>query len=151
MKIVYYDVKQNSDLDTNLGATYKASVGEVLAVADVITIHVPLLESTRHLIDAQALTQCKPSAYIVNTSRGPVIDEVALVEALREQRIKGAGLDVFEHEPKLTEGLTDLEHVVLTPHIASATEATRGRMSEIVARNVIAVLRGEEAPNEVTT
>jgi len=150
MDIVYYDVKQNSDLDTNLGATYKSSVGEVLAVADVITVHVPLLESTRHLIDAEALAQCKPSAYIVNTSRGPVIDEAALTEALREGRIKGAALDVFEHEPKLTEGLAELENVVLTPHIASATEETRGRMSEIVARNVIAVLRGEEAPNKVS-
>jgi len=91
----------------------------------------------------------KNSAYLVNSSRGPVIDEKALVEALKNKVIKGAALDVYEEEPKLAEGLAELENVVITPHIASATEETRGKMSDMAAENIIAFLAGETPPNVV--
>jgi glyoxylate reductase len=110
---------------------------------------VPLLDSTKHLINAERLAMMKPSAYLVNTSRGPVVDERALVEALKKGTIKGAALDVFEEEPALAPGLSELENVILTPHIASATEETRGKMSEMAADNIIAVLEGVEPPNKV--
>jgi lactate dehydrogenase-like 2-hydroxyacid dehydrogenase len=149
MNIVYYDIKENSFLDTEVNAIYYASADEVLQAADVVTVHVPLLDSTRHLLNAERLALMKPSAYLVNTSRGPVIDENALVEALTNKRIKGAALDVYEEEPKLAEGLTTLKNVLLTPHIASATEETRNKMSTMAAENVMAVLSGETPPNQV--
>ena len=92
----------------------------------------------------------KDTAYLINTSRGPVVDEKALVEALKNNTIKGAGLDVFEEEPALAPGLSELENVVITPHIASATVETRGKMSEIAAQNIIDFLSGGEPPNKVT-
>lgn len=150
MSIIYYDVKQNEDFEKEHGATFYSSVEEVLKEADVVTVHVPLLDSTRHLINAERLALMKPSAYLVNSSRGPVIDENALVEALKKRTIKGAALDVFEEEPKLASGLAELENVVITPHIASATEETRGAMSDIAAQNIIAFLEGETPPNVVT-
>jgi len=100
------------------------------------------LDSTRHLINAERLKVMKPTAYLINTSRGPVVDEKALVEALRNKTIKGAAIDVFENEPKMADGLSELENVLITPHIASATEETRGAMAELAAKNIIAVLSG---------
>ena len=121
----------------------------MLEVADVVTTHVPLLDSTVHLINKESLSKMKPTAYLINSSRGPVIDEKALVEALKGGVIKGAALDVFEDEPVLAPGLAELDNVVITPHIASATEETRGKMSEIAAQNIIDFLSGKTPENVV--
>jgi len=149
MKVVYYDIKENEFIEKNAAAKFYATPEEVLKEADVVTVHVPLLDSTKHLINKERLEIMKPTAYLINTSRGPVIDEDALVEALKSRTIRGAALDVFENEPELSEGLSDLSNVIITPHIASATEETRGKMSEIAAQNIIAFLKGEEPPNKV--
>jgi glyoxylate reductase len=149
MNIVYYDVKQLPPLEADFGAEYKATVEEVLTVADVVSIHVPLLPETTHLINAERLRMMKKDAYLVNTSRGPVVDETALVEALKAGTIRGAALDVFEKEPALAPGLSELENIVITPHTASATEGARSEMSRIAAENVIAFLKGEVPPNAV--
>ena len=109
----------------------------------------PLLETTRHLINAENLKLMKPTAYLINTSRGPVIDEAALAEALSNKTIKGAALDVFEFEPKITKGLLKLDNVVLTPHTASATEEARSKMAEVAAQNIIEALEGRVPPNLV--
>lgn len=143
MHITYTDIAPSPVLEKECKATYTESVESLLRDADVVSIHVPLLPSTEHLINAERLALMKPSALLINTSRGPVVDEVALVSALKAGTIRGAGLDVFEHEPQLTRGLTSLPNVVLTPHIASASEETRAEMSVVVAQNVIDFLAGE--------
>jgi lactate dehydrogenase-like 2-hydroxyacid dehydrogenase len=149
MKVVYYDVVRNEEFEKEYGAVYQPNVEEVLKVADYVSVNVPLLPTTQHLINKERLAMMKPNAILVNTSRGPVIDEVALVEALKNRTIRGAGLDVFEFEPKLAEGLKDLPNVVLTPHIASATEFARDEMARIAAENIIAALEGQTPPNLV--
>lgn len=120
-----------------------------LARADVVLLHVPLDEKTRHLIGPEELRAMKETAILVNTSRGPVVDEAALVEALRAGEIAGAGLDVYEREPELAEGLAGLPNVVLAPHTASATLEARSAMSRLAAENVIAALEGGPLPAEV--
>lgn len=149
MNVAYYDVSRNPLLEEKYGAVFYESVDDILKIADVVSIHVPLLETTKHLISKERLALMKPTAVLVNTSRGPVIDEVALVETLAAGKIRGAGLDVFEFEPKLAEGLKELPNVVLTPHIASATEEARAAMAQIAARNIIEVLAGRPALNPV--
>ncbi len=149
MKVVYYDVKRDEQFEKEYGAEYRANVDEVLKESDFISIHVPLLDSTKHLINRQRLSIMRPSAYLINTSRGPVIDEKALVEALKNKTIKGAALDVFENEPSLAPGLAELENVILTPHIASATEETRSKMSDLAAFNIIEALEARTPPNLV--
>ncbi len=148
MNIAYYDIEEREYME-DVDATFYGSVDDVLKEADVITVHVPLLDSTRHLINTERLASMKDSAYLINSSRGPVIDEKALVEALKNKVIKGAALDVYEEEPKLAEGLSELDNVVITPHIASATEETRGKMSDMASENIIAFLSGEVPPNIV--
>jgi len=150
MDIIYYDVKANSALEASTNATFHDTVEGVLKGSDVVSVHVPLLDSTKHLINKERLAMMKPSAYLVNTSRGPVVDEAALVVALQRGIIKGAAIDVFENEPAMAEGLTSLPNVIVTPHIASATEGTRSKMSEIAAANIIAVFEGQTPPNLVT-
>ena len=120
------------------------SLDQLLATSDVISLHVPLSPQSRHLIDRTALSRMKRSAYLINTSRGPVVDEDALAWALREGIIKGAGLDVYEEEPKIHPGLLALDNVVLVPHMASATAETRAAMYDLVARNVVNVLNGQD-------
>lgn len=149
MKVIYYDVKRNEAFEKETNARFCATPEEVLRVADVVSVHVPLLDSTKHLINAERLKLMKPTAYLVNTSRGPVVDEVALVAALKNRVIAGAGLDVYENEPETASGLTECENVVLTPHIASATEATRGEMAKLAAENLIAFFDGKTPPNLV--
>ena len=149
MKVIYYDVKQNEHIEKETGATFRASVEEVLREADVVTIHVPLLDSTKHLINKERLAMMKPSAYLINTSRGPVVDEAALVDALKNGVIRGAAIDVFENEPKMAEGLAALPNVIITPHIAPATVGTRGAMGELAAQNIIAILSGKPPVTEV--
>lgn len=149
MKVIYNDIKPNEILEKETGAVYKDSTEAVLKEADVVSIHVPLLDSTKHLINAERLAMMKKSAYLINTSRGPVVDEAALVKALREKVISGAGLDVFENEPALAPGLADLPNVTITPHIASASRETRNKMSEMAAENIIAHLSGNVPSNLV--
>ncbi len=122
---------------------------DLLKEADFVSLHTALTPETRHLINAERLKIMKPTAYLINTSRGPVIDEKALVEALKDKVIAGAALDVYENEPALTPGLVDLENIVLTPHIASATKETRDKMAEMAAKNIIAALEGQTPPNLV--
>lgn len=149
MEVVYYDIKQNEALEKEIPCTFMETVEEVLEKADVVSVHVPLLDATRHLLDAERIALMKKSAYLINTSRGPVIDEAALVAALKDGTIRGAGLDVFEEEPALAPGLAELDNVVITPHIASASEETRGKMSEMAAQNIIDALNGETPQNVV--
>jgi len=123
---------------------------ELLATADVVSLHVPLSEETRHLIGPRELGRMKPTAFLVNTTRGPVVDEAALVVALRDGTIAGAGLDVFEREPEVHPGLLELENAVLLPHLGSATIETRTAMGVLAAENVLAVLGGREPLTPVT-
>ncbi|MFC1595213.1 2-hydroxyacid dehydrogenase [Patescibacteria group bacterium] len=148
-KVIYYDINRNEDFEKELGAEFKESLDDLLQEADFVSVHVPLIDATKHLINKERLGMMKDTAYLVNTSRGPVVDEAALAGALKNQIIKGAALDVFEEEPKIHPDLVNLENVILTPHIASGTEETRGKMSELAAENIIAVLDGKEAPNLV--
>ncbi len=149
MKLAYYDVKRNEELEKNCGATFCQTVEEVLTVADVVSIHVPLLPTTQHLINAERLAMMKKSAYLINTSRGPVVDENALVSALKNGVIAGAGLDVFEFEPKLAKGLAKLPNVVMTPHIASGTLEARLEMAMLSTTNIIQVMEGGVPQNTV--
>jgi glyoxylate reductase len=138
MKIAYHNPSPRTVADYE-----SMSLDQLLATSDVVSLHVPLSPQTRHLIDRKALSRMKRSAYLINTSRGPVVDEDALAWALREGIIKGAGLDVYEEEPKIHPGLLASENVVLVPHMASATAETRAAMYDLVARNVINVLSGK--------
>lgn len=149
MEIVYSGRRQaDPAIEAELGAKY-VSFDELLETADVVSLHCPLNAETRHLIDANRLKQMREDAYLINTTRGPVVDEQALVDALRAGEIKGAGLDVFEEEPKVNPGLLDLENAVLIPHLGSATIETRTAMGVLAATNAIAILRGEEPPSPV--
>jgi len=142
LKIVYHDVVRNPEFEAKFGGKF-LETSELLKQSDFVTLHVPLMPSTRHLIGKKEFALMKKSAYLINTSRGPVIDEKALVAALRKKQIAGAAIDVYEFEPKLTPGLTKLNNVILTPHIASATIETRMKMSEIAAQNIIETLSGK--------
>jgi glyoxylate reductase len=121
----------------------------VLADSDIVSLHVPLAAQTHHLVDAAALRRMRRSAVVVNTARGPVVDEAALVAALRDGVIAGAGLDVYEDEPRLAPGLAELPNVVLLPHVGSATHTVRAKMAEMAATNAVAMLRGEPPPHAV--
>lgn len=149
MKIIYNDVKRSDILEKDMDAVYKETTEDVLKESDVVSIHVPLLPTTTHLINAERLGLMKRSAFLINTSRGPVIDESALVSALKNGVIRGAGIDVYEFEPELAKGLIDLSNAVITPHIASASDETRAKMSEIASQNVLDFLAGEVPPNVV--
>jgi lactate dehydrogenase-like 2-hydroxyacid dehydrogenase len=148
MKIAYYDINRNAEFEASLGATY-ATVPELLRNSDYVSVHVPLLPTTRHLISTKEFATMKKTAYLINTSRGPVIDEKALAAALKKRQIAGAALDVFENEPKLTPGLAKLDNIVLTPHTASATIATRSVMSEIAAQNILDAMARQKPRNTV--
>lgn len=141
MEIAYFG-RHESPHAAEIDAT-RLDLDELLATSDVISLHTPLTPETRHLIGARELDLMKPTATLVNTARGAVIDEAALVKALRDGRIANAGLDVFEDEPNVHPGLLELENVVLVPHIGSATVETRAAMAELAARNAIAIACGE--------
>lgn len=143
MGVIYYDLHQNPDFEAHVGAFYKGNPEDVLREADVISVHVPLIDSTKHLINKERLAMMKPTAYLINTSRGPVIDEPALAEALKNKTIAGAGLDVLENEPKMASGLETVMNAVITPHIASATLESRSGMGELAAKNIIAGLSNQ--------
>ncbi|MEW6348723.1 MAG: D-glycerate dehydrogenase [Thermodesulfobacteriota bacterium] len=147
MRVLYHNRRrreQSTEMD--LGVDYR-DLPTLLGESDFVSLHVPLSAETRHLIAAEELGLMKRSALLFNVSRGPVVDEKALVEALRSRTIAGAGLDVYEHEPALTPGLTDLDNVVLLPHVGSATIETRTAMARLAAENLLAGLKGEVPPN----
>ena len=145
MKIIYYDIIRPKDID-KMGIEF-FDLDKLMSVSDVVSVHIPLTKDTRHLIGDSRIKMMKKDAIIVNTSRGPIIEEQALIQALKENRIAGAGLDVFEEEPlPLTSELLELENIVLSPHRGSASYETRAAMSELAARNLIAVLKGEMPP-----
>jgi len=149
MRILYYDVVRNPQIEKETGATF-VDLDTLLRESDFISVHVPLTKETYHLINAERLKFVKKTAYLINTSRGPVVDEKALYEALKEGRLAGAALDVFEQEPLPTDSpLLRLDNVILTPHIASASYETRSRMAEMVAENLIAFFEGKVPPNLV--
>ncbi len=147
MKVLYHNRTPNP-LAGQIGAEL-VPLADLLQRSDFISLHVPSTPQTRHLIGPRELGIMKSEAIIINTSRGEVIDEAALVTALRERTIGGAGLDVYEKEPMLSPGLADLDNVVLTPHIGSGTYETRDRMAIMTARNLLAALKGERPPNLV--
>lgn len=149
MNVIYYDLTQNTEIEDAADAKFSASLDEVLSQADAVTVHVPLVDATHHLIGAEQLAKMKDSAFLINTSRGEVVDEQALVSALSEGTIAGAALDVFENEPELATGLAELSNVILTPHTASAAIETRSAMAQLAAENIIAVLSGDEPPTAV--
>jgi len=148
MKVLYTDMASSLELESKLGAR-KVPLDELLRESDFISVHVPLMPETTHLISRKQFEMMKPTAVLVNTSRGPVVDEKALVEALRAGRIAAAGLDVYEEEPKAAPGLLELDNVVACPHTASATIETRTKMALMAAENLIAALEGREPPNAV--
>jgi len=146
MKVLYTDTHSNTVLEEELGAT-RVSFERLVAESDFISLHVPLTEETRHLFDAAVFSRMKPSAFLINTARGPVVNEKDLVEALREGRIAGAGLDVYEWEPRMADGLIGLDNVVVTPHTGSATTSTRVNMAIKAATNLLAMIRGTPVPD----
>jgi glyoxylate reductase len=139
MKILYHDEHKNEIAEKN-NAKY-VSFEELLKSSDVVSLHVPLLETTRHMVGEKELRMMKRTTYLINTARGAVVDEKALVRALQKDTIAGAGIDVFEHEPKITAGLLRAQNAVLTPHIASASHEARIAMAELAAKNIIAILQ----------
>lgn len=145
---IAYTSRSESPHAAELEAT-RLDLEELLATADVLSLHAPLTPETHHLIGARELALMKPTATLVNTARGAVVDEAALAEALREGVITAAGLDVFENEPQVHPALLELENVVMVPHLGSATVETRAAMAELAARNAIAVASGDEPPTPV--
>ncbi len=149
MRVLYYDVVRREDLERSLSITYR-SLDDVLQDSDVISVHVPLSEQTRHLIGRAQFALMKNTAVFVNTSRGPVVDQRALAEALASRRIFAAGIDVFEQEPVSPDDpLLKLDNVIVVPHVASASIPTRIRMATLAAENLVAVLEGRRPPNPV--
>ena len=147
MKVIYNNRKRVApDIEQRLGAVYKDK-DELLAQADFVVLQVPYSPETHHLIGAAELGKMKPSAILINSTRGGVIDDAALIEALNNGALRGAGLDVFEGEPRLNPGFLELKNVVLTPHIGSSTEATRRAMAMTAAKNLVAALTGGAPPN----
>ncbi|MEE8506723.1 MAG: NAD(P)-dependent oxidoreductase, partial [Kiloniellales bacterium] len=150
MDILFHDPYPPSAADAEaLGATACASIEEVLERSDFVSLHTPGGADTKHLMNAERLARMKPGAFLINSSRGDVIDEAALAAALEDGTIAGAGLDVYEAEPKVTPELTKLENVVLLPHLGSATTETRVAMGMKVVENAEAFFAGKEPPNRV--
>lgn len=149
MRVLYYDPIRRPDLEQSLGIEFR-ELNEVLRESDFISVHVPLMPETRHLIGAEQFRMMKTTAVFVNAARGPVVDEAALVEALRSRTIYAAGLDVYEKEPLSPDSpLLQLDNVILAPHIASASIPTRTRMATLAAENLAAVLQGSRPPTPV--
>ena len=146
MKVLYVDSVNNDKLEKELGAK-KVEIDELLEKSDFISLHVPLISSTHHLIDENELKMMKKTAILINTSRGPIVNEKTLAKALKEKWIFGAGLDVYENEPEINKDLNKLDNVVIQPHSASATIESRTNMALLAAKNMIAGLKGERPPN----
>lgn len=149
MNVMYVARTRHVEFELAPLAARRVTLEEGLKEADVVSVHTPLTPDTRHIIDAKALSLMKPTAILVNTSRGPTVDEAALAAALKERRIWGAGLDVFEDEPRVHPGLIGLENCTLSPHIGSAEQKYREMMTEIACENAAAIVAGREPPNRV--
>lgn len=147
-KIIYTDIKCSPRLEAESGAAFR-TLPQLLKQADFVSLHVPLVPTTRHLISTKQLKAMKPGAFLINTARGPVIDEEALIFALQNNIIRGAGLDVYEFEPHITRRLRKLPNAVLTPHTASATIEAREAMSRQAAKNILAFFSGKVPPNSI--
>jgi glyoxylate reductase len=147
MRVVYYDIRRLDPAVEQQHQLRFMPLRDLLGISDFVTFHVPLTPETKHLIGAEELGLMKKTAYLINASRGAVVDEQALVEALRSGKIAGTGLDVFEAEPKVTPELLQMENTVLVPHIGSATDETREAMALRAVNNILAVIRGETPPN----
>ncbi len=150
MKVIYFNRSRHPDAETKLAARY-VDLPTLLKESDVVSIHCPYSKETHHLIGENELQHMKPNAILVNTARGPIIHEAALVKALREKRLWGAGLDVFEFEPNVTEDLKAMPNVVLAPHLGSATEGTRDAMITLAAEAIVAVLNGTTVAHLLNT
>ncbi len=150
MRVIVYDPVKKKEIEKMKGVEYR-ELDDLLRESDFVTLHCALTKETQHLIGEKKLDLMKSNAILVNTSRGPVVDEKALVSALKKGRIAGAGLDVYEEEPKLSPGLSKLENVVLLPHIGSATADTRGQMAVLAAKNAVTMLRGKRPPNIINS
>jgi len=148
MRILYHNRERNLDFEKRFNATY-VELDQLYSESDFISLHCPLTDETKHLIDADAFKKMKFSSVLINTARGPIVDENALVDALKNNEIWGAGLDVYENEPQIHPELLKMDNVVLLPHIGSATTETRERMSQMAARNITEVLEGREPINSV--
>lgn len=146
VKVLYFDVQANPRIEQEAGAT-RQTLKQLLQRSDIVSVHVPLLPTTHHLIGAKEFTLMKAGAYLINTSRGPVVDESALITALQQSQIAGAGIDVYEHEPSIPRALRRLKNTILTPHTASATWGARNAMSRQAAINILAYLDGTQPPN----
>lgn len=151
MRVLFYDVIPRPEMEKDFRAK-KVDLDTLLKESDFVSVHVPLMKETHHLVNAQKLSLMKKTAYLINNSRGPVVDEKALYEALRKGQIAGAGLDVFEQEPTPVDNpLLKLDNVVVAPHISSASLETRAKMSEMVAENLVAFFEGKRPPNLVNS
>jgi glyoxylate reductase len=148
MRVLYVDTRRNENLESAFGARF-CELDALLRESDYVSLHVPLTPATHHLIGARELGLMRPSAILINTARGPVVDEAELIEALRERRIFAAGFDVYEHEPRVPDELRALDNAVLLPHIGSASISTRARMARMAAENLVAVLEGSEPEHRV--
>ena len=149
MRVLYSDaVRASAEVETELNAEF-VDRDRLFRESDFISVHVPLLPDTRHLISKDNLEKMKRTAFLVNTSRGPVVDEAALAAALENKKIAGAALDVFEHEPKVHPALLTRKDLILTPHIASASVETRTKMAVMAANNVVALFEGRRPPNAI--
>lgn len=148
MNILYYDAVRNERIEKEAGARW-VELPELLRESDIISIHLPLDKTTYHLIGEREFAMMKPTALLINTARGPIVDEKALIKALKTGQIAGAGLDVFEHEPRVPRELKALRNTVLLPHIGSATRETRTQMAVMAAQNLVAALNGQTPPNLV--
>lgn len=149
MPVLYHSRHPLSPEEEEALNVSRVSLPQLLRASDIVSLHVPLTEKTRHLIGRTELGLMPRTAYLINTTRGPVVDEAALAEALAQGRLAGAGLDVYEEEPRVHEGLLGLSNVVLLPHLGSATYETRVKMGMMVVENITAVLAGKEPPNRV--
>lgn len=147
MRMLYWGPRRIAEsAEGELDLTY-VPLDRLLAESDFVSIHAPLKPETEHLLGARELSLMRPSAFLINTSRGPIVDEQALVRALAEHRIAGAGLDVFEREPGVEPALLTMPNVVLTPHLGSAVAELREAMAHVVVDNIVAVLEGRKPPN----
>lgn len=151
MRVLYVARSDHADFESEPLKARRVDLDEGLREADYVSLHTPLTPDTRHLIGRRELALMKPTAYLINTARGPVVDEVALVEALRSGAIAGAGLDVYEDEPRQAAGLVDLPNTCLMPHVGSASSSARPEMARMAQRNILAALRGERPPNAINS
>jgi glyoxylate reductase len=146
MRLLYWSPRPKLDAEAELGLEHR-SLDDLMREADFVSVHAPLNAETRHMVGARELSLMKPTAFFINTARGPIVDEVALAAVLAAGKIAGAGLDVYEHEPKVEPGLLKLSNVVLTPHLGSAVAELRASMANVVADNILAIIEGRRPPN----